>query len=74
MAAHTGLELEKNDTEIIKEGIHVRNVKPMYLLPGQQMETQLLVRFRIDKSKGWPKTVLNKGWTIHFSNVPYQKT
>lgn len=58
MANHTGLWLEKNETEIAIKGIHVRNgFKPCYLLPRQQMETHLLLFLTIDKNNGWPRTV-----------------
>lgn len=58
MATHTGLWLEKNETEIVIKGIHVRNgFKPCYLLPRQQMEKHLLFCLTTDKNNGWPRTV-----------------
>lgn len=50
MANHTGLWLEKNETEMAIKVIHVRNgFKPCYLLPRQQMERRLLLHLTIDE-------------------------
>lgn len=76
MANHTGLWLEKNETEIAIKGIHVRNgFKPCYLLPRQPMETHLLLCLTIDKNNARPRTVFvrksEKHWMQHDITYEY---